>query len=1385
MDKIIGVDQGSVSVKAAVVSDGRIVETVYERHHGKPTETLLDILREHEDWIGCSIAFTGSASRASAKAAGIQSVNEVVALAAAVPVFCNEARSVIEMGGQDSKLLFFSYSDNRLTFDDFSMNSVCAAGTGSFLDQQAGRLGLKPEELGKLALKCTNPPRIAGRCSVFAKSDMIHLQQIGTPVADIVAGLCHAVARNFRSSIASGRRFRPPVAFTGGVAANSGMVEAFRNVLGDDGIALIVPGNFRCLTAAGAIIAGIGDSVAVLDENFIERLGKVTASRKDDDALPVLLDFEGDIPRKVNYGTSDESVYIGIDVGSISTNIAAVGADSGVLLASEYLMTAGRPLEAVKTGLAGISKVIGSEREVLGVGTTGSGRYMTADFVGADVVRNEITAQARAAIEIDSEVDTVFEIGGQDSKYISIETGRIIDFEMNKVCAAGTGSFLEEQAEKLDMNIRQFGPDALSAKKPCSLGERCTVFMESDVVAHQAEGASNDNIVAGLSYAIVRNYLNRVVGNRKIGKRIYFQGGTAFNSGVVAAFNSVLDGRRVTVPPNHHITGAIGAAILAREGKPPGKSNFRGFSLSEAEYSQETFICRMCSNDCEVHKVILEDGSELCYGGRCERYESDNKKRSCKMGHDWFNERERLLLGSHRKAPRGERKRIGIPRALWFWELFPFFKTLFRKCGFDTVVSWKTNSTIVHSGVESVAAEACYPVKVAHGHVVDLLKRDLDWIFLPAILKSFSQGDFTESYNCPFVEASPNMIDAGLELSNIEIPGVLTQVLDFSQTEKDWISDLTEMLCEMGISRETAVKACKSAMDAQNAFQKSRKAMGKQAIDSLTEDKPAFVILSRPYNGGDKAVNVDIPGKLASMGATVIPLDCLDLPLEKASRLHHNMYWHYGQQIIAGALAVKEDPRLNAVYITNFGCGPDSFIQHEVEKIMGEKPMLTIEVDEHAADAGIITRCEAFMDSIKGRQSTGTADFDSPLGNVPLSIDDRKVWIPTLGDPARLAVAAVRKYGINAEVFPATTDSAVQLGRKVTTGRECYPAIITTGDMFSILQNNDPAKTAFFMGSASGPCRFGQYCSLQRTILDRAGYTDVPIFTASSSDSYTGVPELSSPLFQIDLLRGLTAGDVLLKALYRLRPYETVKGMTESIYSKALEEVCIAMEKGKSLLPSLKKAAVRFRKIEIDNTRRPLILVFGEIYVRTDQYAHSNTDRRIEELGGEILHTPLIEWFEFVNHSFIEKSRQKSAGKDIFTGILRGKFMSMIKRRYEKPFSGIIGDRPHAAPSEVLDSARPYMEKNIGGEAILSIGAPLALFSSNGIDAAVNISPFTCLPGTVVIAISKRIRKEHSLPWLNLAFDGQEDTDNSIRLEAFMYQVKRNQHNPRNERNRK
>jgi predicted CoA-substrate-specific enzyme activase len=1085
--------------------------------------------------------------------------------------------------------------------------------------------------------------------------------------------------------------------------------------------------------------------------------------------------MESGVPESPLADLSGSEVYLGIDVGSISTNVVALDAGTGKLVAKSYLMTAGRPLEAVKTGLARVSKRLPGRVSVAGAGATGSGRYMVGDFVGADVVQNEITAQARAAVEIDPAVDTIFEIGGQDSKYISLRDGRVVDFEMNKVCAAGTGSFLEEQAERLGLDIRDFGDTALESPAPAQLGERCTVFMESDVVSHQASGTETGDIVGGLCYSIVRNYLHRVVGERRIGERIFFQGGTAYNRGVVAAFNSVLGERgSVAVPPHHDVTGAIGAALLAREHMAgrEATTGFRGFGLAGEEYTQSSFVCHGCSNSCEIHRVELEDGRTLFYGGRCERYERDSGRHP--KGRNHFSERLRLL-GLERggdAGPGGEgRPTVGLPRALWFWERYPFFGEFFEELGMRPVVSAPSNARIVHRGVENVAAETCFPVKIAHGHVLDLLDRGVDYLFLPSLQRAGERRGFSENYSCPFVQGSPYVLDAGLGLSERGDAGLLTPVIDFS-ARGGWRRTLIDMAARLGFSASAARRACDAAGRAQRDFDLSLRRAGRRALSEIGDDEVALVVVARPYNSADTTVSIDIPEKLSRLGATVIPMDFLDLPLDRAAEVHGNMYWHYGQRILAAALAVREDPRLNAVYLTNFGCGPDSFIQHVFDEVMGEKPYLALEIDEHAADAGIITRCEAFLDSLRGRRSAGTSTYRGSMNTVERPLRDRTLWIPLMSDATRMAAAAVRSRGVDARAIPPTCRETVTAGREATTGKECYPSIITTGNMLRILKREGPRRTAFFMGTASGPCRFGQYCGFQRLLLRRKGLGEVPVLTSNSSGSYGGVPGLSGPRFQLDLLRGIAAADVLHRALLRVRPYEGEPGAADEAYGRALAALISALEGRGGLREILFEAASGLSALA-GAGRRPLVYVFGEIYVRNDPYANGYTVDHIERLGGEVLPTPLVEWFEYVSHSHVRRSLGRGRLLSALRGKLKGLAIHHVRRRMEEPFEDLLSDRPSLRPAEILRAASPYMTENPGGEAVLCVGAPLAYLARDAIDGAVNIFPFTCLPGTIVTAISKRLRREHpGLPWLNLAFDGQEDTDNLARLEAFMHQVR-------------
>ncbi|MCK4546739.1 MAG: CoA activase [Candidatus Eisenbacteria sp.] len=982
----LGLDIGSVSVNAVVMqSGGEVLEEHYTRLHGQPIETTIRVLEdilsrypaERFGWVGV----TGTGGEVVAKLLEGELVNEIVAQTNAVAMFHPDTRTLIEMGGEDSKFLTFKRTDDgRLLLDDFAMNTQCAAGTGSFLDQQASRMGLSiEEEFAGLAMKSEKPPRIAGRCSVFAKSDMIHLQQIGTPVHDIVAGLCFAVARNFKSAIARGKTFEKPIAFHGGVAANQGLVRAFEEILDLDKGELRVPEHYPSMGAIGAALSALENGTgprpgAVRPAALREHLSNRKPSRKAHRPLSENWSIEdrrvaGSV-RRLHPGDGKVDCFIGVDVGSLSTNVVAIDRDRNVL-ARRYLPTAGRPLEVVKRGLAEIAVEIADKVTVRGAASTGSGRYLTGDFIGADIVRNEITAQARGAIYANPNVDTIFEIGGQDSKYISIQNGVVVDFEMNKVCAAGTGSFLEEQAEKLGINIvEEFGKIALSAQTPGRLGDRCTVFMESDLVAHQQSGMEKDNLIAGLAYSIVYNYLNKVVRDHRIGDHIFFQGGVASNDAVVAAFEKIV-GKKITVPQHHDVMGAIGAAILAMEAMADGRpSRFHGFDLSKRVYSTRTFTCKKCSNVCEIRQIRFGDERPHFYGARCEIYEVDQETKGENLA-DLFEERQRMLLGPYHDNPDGDPEAtgptVGFPRVLHFYELFPFWEAFFRTLGFRVVLSETTNPKIIHESSKVVVAETCFPVKIVHGHVLALAEKGVDFVFLPSVVNmEQAEEGFSNNYSCPLVQAAPYIIQAAFDIEKMGTR-LLAGHVHFQDSRDLILKELAVIAKRAGVRGSRVKKAMAAGEAAQKQFVMACRARGREILEELGSEQLAAVIVCRPYNGCDPGINLSLPKKLKDLGVLAIPMDFLTLDYTGISNRFPNMYWRYGQRILSAIEMARKDPRLNIIYISNFKCGPDSFIEHFVREQMGEIPYLELEIDEHSADAGAITRCEAFIDSVRHR----------------------------------------------------------------------------------------------------------------------------------------------------------------------------------------------------------------------------------------------------------------------------------------------------------------------------------------------------------------------------------------------------------------------------------
>ncbi len=980
----IGIDIGSVTAKAVII--GESTTEPFAKYSGNDTllklpagRTVLfspvfgvkgdplSALDKIRKWIAslpfsssATLNFTGSQAKKIAEKFTVPYINEFKAIAHGALAMDPKVRTVLEIGGDASRyLLVFRRPDGTAAILDYERNGECAAGTGSFIDQQALRLNYDIDEIGDLVAASDSSANIAGRCSVFAKSDMIHAQQRGYSPGEIFKGLCNAVVNNFKGTVLRQKEIAKPVFFIGGVAANKGVIESLRQTLSLSSDELYVPQYHTHIGALGSAITGTGVPFSKLSDSADLKSRVPVVDRT------LCLDNVVFASSPVSHGQSDlQHAYLGLDVGSVSTNLVLLSPD-GLIIDEVYTRTEGRPVQVVQREFAEWMKKWGGTLDILRVGTTGSGRELIGELVGADVVHDEITAHKTGADFIartlyDSKVDTIFEIGGQDSKFISCENGIVTDFTMNEACAAGTGSFLEEQAQKMDISIKdEFADLALSSKHPVMMGERCTVFMEKDVTFFLKQGTRKADIAAGLSYAVVQNYLNRVVRGRKIGDHIYFQGGTAYNKAVAAAFSTVLN-KKIIVPPHNGVMGAIGAALLAKEKMANSSpSRFRGFDLSKVRFSIRLIHCKACNNRCEVQEITI-DNEKTYWGDKC----SERFRKKIKSGSqtvipnliEWYHKE----LQHRTFATNGQKARIAMPKSMYYWDRFPFWQAYFGALGIELNTCSESNNDLVAAGRALCVSEPCFPIIMAHGHVASLLK-SFDYVFLPNTINSEAPDPDTFSWFCPWGQTLPLM------LKN-EIPDhkdrILAPVIRFRDGIKSVQTSLRAMARTLGYSSRQNDQAVREASKVYDQFRENIAVKGNETLALLRlHDAKGVVLVGRPYNIYDGGLNLNVPTKLIQQyGVNVIPMDFIPYSDVDISDLHENMFWGYGYKILQASRFVGTNPNLHVIYFTNFKCGPDSYIKHFVRNAIGS-PFLTLQFDDHSNDAGIMTRCEAYLQS--------------------------------------------------------------------------------------------------------------------------------------------------------------------------------------------------------------------------------------------------------------------------------------------------------------------------------------------------------------------------------------------------------------------------------------
>ena len=990
----IGIDAGSVSLNCCVINHDKeiVYEPLYKRHLGKVEEEVLKLIRALYERFGQenirAVAFTGNHGQNICQQMGgfyeFETISQVLGGLYLEP----NVRTIISMGGQDTALFQVNHDGNSWELEYFNTNGPCASGTGSFIDQQAQRLATSIYDkkvdisqdqidgiLGdfiKLGLKSETPAKVACRCTVFTKSDMIHLQNKGEKLEDIIYGLHIGNARNYMSTIVSNRVLHSPILFVGGLSMNELQVRAFKNYFRG----IVVPNRNTTVGALGVALQALESGI----DNTLNLEGAAASKAQDSSALPVapklelrMTDFPTDNAVRRGPTQTRIPVYLGIDIGSTTTKHALITEDRQIIH-KEYVHTQGKPVEVTQRLLKAIRDDMGDKVDILGTATTGSGRNVVGDFLNADLIIDEITAHARGAVEIDPTIDTIFEIGGQDSKYIYIANTYPLDFDMNKVCAAGTGSFLHELANKHGINIvDEFQNIALSTDRPIKLAERCTVFMESDLVSYHQKGVAQNDLIGGLCYAIVHNYLNRVVEKRKVGRRVMFLGGPSLNKGVVAAFENVL-GRGLVVPKHREVLGAFGAAVsvqekMVRENKTESICRSLDSAINDQMAYKEK-ICRAdpnCHNQCKL-KIYDFDGRKSIWGGECGRYETTTKIGPKEQ--NYFQLRDEIWkahmagvyeeLGDEPVMEVDGRPTVGMQRAVYMLQTAVLWTHFFDQLGFRVVMTPPTNSQISSAGIEAMTAETCYPIMVSHGHAKQLVGKT-KYLFLPSMVNMATQEESEMGYYCPLVQSNQYMVRNALDLDK---DAILTAVVHLKFDTPTLAIELGKQLSrKLGKSRQEIRRALEHALERHDGFVSDMYRKGREIMEAHDSGIPLVVVTGRPYNLYDARLNLRLGQNLSKIGVAGLPMDFVDASSVDLSDFP-SMYWGLGSQILKTAKIIEARANYFGLHITNFSCGADSFIEHFYKFIMGNKPYLILELDEHSAVAGVMTRLEAYKNVI-------------------------------------------------------------------------------------------------------------------------------------------------------------------------------------------------------------------------------------------------------------------------------------------------------------------------------------------------------------------------------------------------------------------------------------
>lgn len=1382
-------DVGSTTAKLVLIDDvGKMLYSKYQRHHADILRTVGTLFSEVKELFGdCDVfvTITGSAGMGVAERFLLPFEQEVVSATNLIHAVYPEIKTLIDIGGEDAKMVFFSTE----ALPDMRMSGNCAGGTGAFIDQMATLLGITVDEMGELAMQPGSKIHpIASRCGVFSKTDIQNLIARNVSKSDVAASVFHAVAVQTVTTLSHGFSVQPKVLFCGGpFAFTPALREAFVQYLGLKEGEYIVPENAPVISAWGAALSPHKAEVGIMLSRLITDLGSndITGNLVQTNRLEPLFRDTAELEaweeskkaaeiERVPLAESDGACYLGIDSGSTTTKIVAID-DRERIVFSYYANNEGNPIAAVEKGLnqfLSTAEAAGKVIRIKSSCSTGYGEDLLRAAFGLNGGIIETIAHYLAAKKVAADVSFILDIGGQDMKALFVENEALYRVEINEACSSGCGSFISAFAGSLQHSVADFAHMACTAEAPCDLGTRCTVFMNSKVKQFLREGASVSDISAGLAYSVVKNCLYKVLKLKnllELGGHIVVQGGTMRNRSIVRAFEK-LTGVPVSFTDIPELMGAYGCALYAKANRVGHSEMALRQILQTTEYTNRQTQCKGCENQCYVTRYTFNNGNVYYSGNKCEKVFT-NRGAESRSGDNIYTQKFDLLFDRAVNSSDDKLLKIGIPRILGMYEDYPFWHTLFGECGFDVVLSEPSTMRKYERGVNSVMSDnICFPAKLAHSHILDLIERNVDRIFYPFTVYEQRDGrQEANSFNCPVVTGYAEVLRSAMnpeKTDGIPIDSPTVTFRDAANLKKCCV----EYMRTLGVPEAIVKKAVDRALTVQEDYKARLKTMNLRLWErSRRKNRLTILLAGRPYHT-DPLIQHKLSDMIAGFGVDVISEDIVrDNDAVDITQIHSIPQWSYVNRILKAAQwAAEQGENVHFMQMTSFGCGPDAFLLDEVRAILKRygKTLTILKIDDVNNIGSLRLRVRSLIESLKfNGLSTDNTNYIQPFLTTKLYTKaerKRKLLLPYFSDAhVEVIEALFRAAGYEAETLPRPDGETVDQGLKYANNEVCYPATLITGDMVKALQSGkyDLDNVALVITQTGGQCRATNYLTLIKKAVVDAGFPQVPVISLTSGGGLESGLKVNWFKVAPVALAALLYGDCMAKFYYAAVVRERRKGEAAELRASYLSAVVphILKRDTKAIFMLMGQAARDFDRCIVpdpEGTIPARVGVVGEIYLKLNSFSHKDILNWLAAEGIEVIPPTIVNFFmqTFVNRK-VNKAAHLSGSSMVPEFVIDRLYKwanNYIERtnqicsafRYYVPFGNIFEEAEHA--TEVITLAAQF------GEGWL-IPAEMVGFARTGVNNVVSLQPFGCIANHVISkGIEKKIRD--MFPQMNLLF---------------------------------